>query len=98
MNRYLEPFESELIAGTEMRDGREIPDEAAMRIAWLTQSYLRVLASADGGWSTLFRDPSDGRLWEKTYPQGNLHGGGLPVLRVIAREEAIRRYGAASID
>jgi len=32
-----------------------------------------------------------------TYPQGDLHGGGLPVLRVIVREEAIRRYGAASI-
>jgi len=58
---------------------------------------LRKLASADGGWSTLYCDPSDRRLWEMTYPQGDLHGGGLPVLRVIVREEAIRRYGAASI-
>lgn len=97
MKRYLEPFESKLIAGSELRDGREVPDEAAMRIAWLIHSYLRVLASTDGGWATLFRDPSDGRLWEMTYPQSSLHGGGPRVLRVIAREEAIRRYGTDSV-
>lgn len=53
---------------------------------------------ADGGWSTLFRDPSDGRLWERLIRRGICTAAALPVLRVIAREEAIWRYGAASID
>ncbi len=41
MNKCLEPCESELTAGTELRDGREIPDEAARRIVRPTRSYVR---------------------------------------------------------
>ena len=98
MNQYLEPYESELIAGSEVRDGREVPDDAAMRIRWLTKFHLRKLGSADGGWSILYRDPTDGRLWEKTYPESSLHGGGPVVLRVIGHDEAVRHYGPASVS
>ena len=46
-----------------------------------------------GAWETLFRDPDDGRYWERVYPQGDLHGGGPPQLQVIDEAEAKRKYG-----
>ncbi|MBW2453417.1 MAG: hypothetical protein JRI68_02850, partial [Deltaproteobacteria bacterium] len=45
-----------------------------------------------GAWKTLFRDPSDGRLWERTYPEGHLQGGGPPMLSTVTEEQARRRY------
>lgn len=98
MFERLEPFESELIAGAEMRDGRLVPDEAAMRIARLTESHLQQIGVTDAGWSVLYRDPDDGRLWEHTYPESNLQGGGAAVLRVLSKEEARRRYGAGVLQ
>lgn len=45
-----------------------------------------------GAWETLFRDPTDGRYWERFYPQSECHGGGPPALRVINPDEALRKY------
>lgn len=70
-------------------------NEACERIDRLTQEHLIKLAKTDGGWTTLYRDPSDGRLWERTYPQSGLHGGGPPVLYQISEAEAQQKYGAA---
>jgi len=47
-----------------------------------------------GRLGTLYRDPDDGRYWERTYPQSELHGGGPPELRVLATEDARQKYGA----
>ena len=46
-------------------------------IEWLTSSWLRKVADSRdyGAWETLFRDTRDGRLWERTYPQGNCMAG-----------------------
>jgi hypothetical protein len=30
------------------------------------------------GWRTLYRDLETGRLWEKSYPNSDMHGGGSP--------------------
>lgn len=54
---------------------------------------LTKLATAEAGWSTLYRDPTDSRLWELTYPQGELHGGGPPTLRVMQGDAAKEKYG-----
>lgn len=54
---------------------------------------LTKLAAAEAGWSTLYRDPTDSRLWELTYPQGELHGGGPPTLRVMQGDAAKEKYG-----
>lgn len=93
MRDHLEPFENELIAGAEMRDGRLVPDETAMRIYRLTESHLQQIGVTDAGWSVLYRDPDDGRLWEHTYPESDVQGGGPAVLHVLSEEEAQRRYG-----
>ena len=45
------------------------------------------------GWDVLFRDPTDGRLWELIYPQSEPHGGGPPQLRCLTADEARQKYG-----
>jgi hypothetical protein len=63
-----------------------------MRIVRLTTSYLQQIAVTDGGWSVLYRDPEDGRLWEHTYPESSLQGGGPALMHVISDQEAQDRY------
>jgi len=72
-------------------EGKMVADEAALRIDDLKASYLEFVAAVDG-WQMLYRDPKDGRLWEQTYPQSGMHGGGPPRLAVVSPEEAGRRY------
>jgi Immunity protein 27 len=55
----------------EIVDDRVRSDSTCQRIEWLTSSYLEKIASSN--WETLFRDPDDGRYWEHTYPQGEMH-------------------------
>lgn len=64
--------------------GKARGDAACERINWLLLHHFQKISdSAKGGaWETLYRDPEDGRYWERTYPQGELHGGGPPQLRV----------------
>ncbi|WP_366519342.1 Imm27 family immunity protein [uncultured Caulobacter sp.] len=51
------------------------------------------VATAEGGWSVLYRDPRDGKLWERTHPQSEMHGGGPAEFEQIAEDEALRKYG-----
>src|ERR1700723_3459159 len=51
------------------------------------------IAESTSGWEALYRDPSDGRYWERTYPQSETHGGGPPQLSTITLDEAERKYG-----
>jgi hypothetical protein len=68
-------------------------DEVDRRIFWLVRHRLRPRGSANGGWDQLFVDPRDGRLWELTFPQGSLHGGGPRQLTHLGAEEARTKYG-----
>ena len=73
-------------------------DDTCRRIDWLTTNYFEKLSVSKifGAWETLYRDPSDDRLWEKTYPQSELHGGGPPALNHISFEDAKRKYDVPS--
>jgi hypothetical protein len=62
------------------------------RIEALTQQRLQRIASRDGGWTVLYRDPADGRFWELSFPRSELHGGGPAKLSFITRDEAMRLY------
>ena len=90
----LRPEESDLVGRWLARGDRVEADAVAERIERLVAGHLQPLGAADGGWSRLYRDPRDGRLWEYTYPESHLHGGGPPRLRLLAPEDARAKYGA----
>ncbi len=73
-------------------DRSVVADVNEKRIEWLTKHRLQRLGRDLSGWETLYRDPLDGRLWELTYPQSELHGGGPRRLHVLSRDEATTKY------
>ena len=88
----LEPAEVLLTGQWVSRDARIVADATCERILTLTRKYLVEIARDASGWEALYRDPADSRLWELTYPQGELHGGGPPQLRTISYEHAQVKY------
>ena len=90
----LQPHETDLI-GQWIADGKAVrSDPVCARIDWLIQHYLKQVAQSKqwGAWETLFQDPVDGRFWERTYPQGEMQGGGPPRLTCITAEQAQAKY------
>jgi hypothetical protein len=73
-------------------------DAVCERIEWLLGKHLRKVANSPqwGDWEVLYVDPTDGRYWELTYPQGDMQGGGPPQIRVVSAEEAQARYSIES--
>ena len=93
----LQPHETEL-TGKWIADGQEVHRDATCeRVERLVADHLKQIALSEqwGAWETLFQDPDDGRYWERTYPQGELQGGGPPQLRCLSADEARRKYGNA---
>jgi hypothetical protein len=81
------------IVGAWLFDGqRASADENELRIDWLTKNFLEEIATDWSGWETLYRDPSDGRFWECTFPHGATQGGGPKKLWNISEEVARRKY------
>lgn len=93
----IRPEEREIFGGTVYTDTQaKITDETA-RIRWLRANHLIQVAVHPSGWSTLFSDPTDGRLWQLTFPHSGQHGGGPPMLSVLEAEEAKAEYGRSKI-
>ena len=89
--------DEKVIEGRWLPVGKKIvADDAASRIEALVAGPLTLVATSADGWSKLFRDPRDGRFWEHTYPQCEMHGGGPPRLEVISPDAARLRYSVAS--
>ena len=82
----------ELVGEWQVVGARVEANDSCLRIAEELPRLIK-LASAEDGWSILYRDPTDSRLWELTYPQGELHGGGPPTLRVMQGDTAKEKYG-----
>jgi hypothetical protein len=100
MMQRIEPHETELTGNWIVEDGRARGDAVCQRVEWLTQSFLVKIADSrqSGGWETLYHDPIDGRLWERTYPNGEMHGGGPPRLAFLTPEEAAKKYGRVVVQ
>ena len=90
----LTPRDTMLVGRWELVGGEVRADDVCRLIDQLTSTVLQKLATsrAGGSWETLYRDPRDGRLWERVYPQGHMQGGGPPTLRTLAETEARARY------
>jgi Immunity protein 27 len=89
----IRPQETSIVGSWYVTEGRNIADENTKRIEELRRSELVEVASSADGWDTLLRDPSDGRLWELTYPSSQMHGGGPPTLNALSRKAAASKYG-----
>ncbi len=90
----LKPEETTLTGRWLLDHGVYRGDVTCERIEWLTKYELQRLANSPkwGDWEILFIDPADGRFWELTYPQGEMHGGGPPQLQVLSNSEAREKY------
>ena len=88
----LAPDEDRLVGTWLNLGGRVQGDFSCDRINWLIGERLQKLSADTTGWGTLWLDSRDGRLWELTYPQSGLHGGGPPKLELIGREAARLKY------
>jgi len=88
----LNSTETDLVGKWIVVEGRIAVDETETRIQGLVQTELQRIAADSSGWEILFRDPSDGRFWELTRPQSEMHGGGPRRLHVIEAAEAHRKY------
>lgn len=94
---HLDPREHEVVGRWEQVGDANRGDAACDRIKHLVANVLEKLGArrAAGGWETLYRDPADGRLGERTFPLSHLDGG-PPKLATISEEEAIEKYGRAA--
>lgn len=84
--------ETILEGGLVRNHDRVAADDITRRIQSLIECHLEPVARSASGWEVLYRDPDDGRLWELTYPHGDLQGGGPPTLRLIAPDEATIKF------
>jgi hypothetical protein len=92
----LEKSETSLVGQWFIADGKVEGDSTCRRIEELVANHLVQVARSPDGWSCLYRDPSDGRLWERTYPHAEMHGGGAPALAFVTQEQAFATYGVAA--
>jgi hypothetical protein len=74
-DKHLQSNETTLSGKSLLLDGKVVSDITSERIDWLVQHHLQKVATSTSGWETLYRDPNDGRYWERTYPQSETHGG-----------------------
>jgi hypothetical protein len=89
----LQPYETDLIGKWNVIGGKAVEDETCQRIKSLLTGHLQELGRDQSGWDVLYRDPDDGRFWELTYPQSEMHGGGPPRLTCLTPEQANKKYG-----
>jgi hypothetical protein len=89
----IQPEETELRGFWIDLGSRMEKDAHWQRIEWLTTEHLTELAWAANGRDVLYRDPLDGRLWEKAFDHSHLHDGGPPRLTQLSPATAATRYG-----
>jgi immunity protein 27 of polymorphic toxin system len=92
-HQELQPDETDIVGRWLERGSKVVGDPTCQRIWWLVAERLELLADSADGWDKLYRDPRDRRLWEHTYPQSEMRGGGPPRLTNIGIEEAHAKYG-----
>jgi len=91
MSALLAPDEVDLVGAWVPQDGRVVGDAVEQRIH-LIVARLEEVARDQSGWEILYRDPVDGRYWELTYPQSEMHGGGPKRLACVMPSAAAAKY------
>ena len=87
------PSESLIEGNWIIENNKLVADANSHRIQRLIDGgSLILVARSPDGWSVLYRDLADGRLWELTYPDSGLHGAGAPCLTLVSKEVASTNY------
>ena len=63
-----------------MHGSKIVKNDACKRIDFLIKNHLKKIGTDKTGWNTLYLNLEDGRYWELTYLENQLHGGGPPSL------------------
>ena len=66
-------------------NGRMVECGDGAIITGMLEHELESLRTEDGGWATIYRHRDTGDLWELSYPQAEVHGGGPRRLRLLNR-------------
>lgn len=91
--KTLQPHETDLLGNWDVPGAEVETDKMCKRIEWLAAEKLVEISTDASGWDVLYKDPTDGRYWELTYPQSHMHGGGPPRLTHLSIEQAKTKYG-----
>jgi len=70
-------------------------DVSWQRIEWLVSEHFEELACLEDSQDCLYRDPTDGRLWELFPVRPELGEQSPPHLAVIAPQTAAERFGVS---
>jgi len=89
----IQPHETKIQGAHFLKNGKIVADDNCDRIEHLIKNYLEYIKTDEAGWNILYQEPSNGRYWEKTFPQSESHGGGAPSLHSITIDEARLKYG-----
>ena len=89
----LKPEETELIGMWLDLGNRVVGDAIQDRIDWLTETQLELLSADPAAEERLYRDPRDGRLWERT----PLVKGGPSRLALVTAEFAAGKYRLSGV-
>ena len=84
--------ENELIGNWVYEEGKVYGDPVTQRIEWLITNQLEKIITDISGWDVIYKDNSDDRFWELTYPSSEMQGGGPPNLICILKEKAKLKY------
>jgi len=68
-------------------------DSGWQRIEWLVRNRLEHVCEKDAQTGTLYRNPSDGKLWLFSRVAPHMRDGGPPLLELIDREKAVELFG-----
>lgn len=93
----ISPDESLIVGSWVKINGRMAADSELQRIRSLIANDLEFIGTSPDGWEKLYRDPHDGRFWEKFLPHGAMQGGGPESLRVLDSETVQKKYGVSVV-
>ncbi|GAB5556831.1 MAG: hypothetical protein SchgKO_10440 [Schleiferiaceae bacterium] len=75
-------MENEFIGKWIFKDGRVIADSTCEFIQSIIENDLTEIATGGDGWTKRYKH-INGSIWELTYPESHLQGGGPPKLTRI---------------
>jgi len=77
-------MEEEIIGKWIFKNGEVIADSNCQLIESLIENDLKEIKTSEDGWTKLYEE-ENGSLWELTFPESHLHGGGPPKLTRIKK-------------